>query len=301
MVFLPVACGMVHARYDLVVVDEAQDMTGAQLEMAIKACRPSGRLVIVGDDKQAIYGFRGADSGSLDRLKAQLGAAELGLKMTYRCPKRVVEIAQRVVPDFRAAVSAPEGAVERCEGERLAGLVSPRDFVLSRSNASLVKVCLSILRQGKRAYVKGRDIGAGIMSLVSKQAATTLKELEERLRVWHERESRKAMKLPQEAAEARLEFLDDELGVCLALIEDSDTVGALLGRLSRLFGEGDADSVMCSTTHRAKGLEAETVYLLEGTFRDTDDEERNIFYVAVTRAKRRLVWVSGFERKRQEA
>jgi len=96
--------------YDLVVVDEAQDMTASQLQLAIQSCRKGGRIAIVGDDRQAIYSFRGADSKSLDRLKGILKAKELGLTTTYRCPKRVVEIASRYVPDFRAALRPPRAS-----------------------------------------------------------------------------------------------------------------------------------------------------------------------------------------------
>lgn len=79
MIFLPIANRWIRPWYDMVVVDEAQDMTETQLEIAQGACRRGGRICVVGDDRQAIYGFRGADSGSLDRLKQTLFARELGL------------------------------------------------------------------------------------------------------------------------------------------------------------------------------------------------------------------------------
>lgn len=101
MLFLPLRNRWLRPVYDLVVIDEAQDMTTVQLALARGAC--SGRIAVVGDDRQAIYGFRGADSESLDRLKAELQATELGLTVTYRCGKAIVERAQRLVPDFEAA------------------------------------------------------------------------------------------------------------------------------------------------------------------------------------------------------
>jgi ATP-dependent DNA helicase UvrD/PcrA len=52
--------------FDRVVVDEAQDMNACQLELAEGVCK--GGLVAVGDSHQAIFGFAGADSGSLGRL-----------------------------------------------------------------------------------------------------------------------------------------------------------------------------------------------------------------------------------------
>src|SRR6185295_2832609 len=52
MVWLPVAMNWVFPRFPLVVVDECQDMNVPQLEMAIRACLPGGRICVVGDDRQ---------------------------------------------------------------------------------------------------------------------------------------------------------------------------------------------------------------------------------------------------------
>ena len=303
MIFLPVVHRAMQPWFDMVVVDEAQDMTAAQLELAIGSCRRGGRIAIVGDDRQAIYGFRGADSGSLDRLKKTLHAVELGLTTTYRCPKRVVEVASQFVPDFRAAPLAPEGIVESCGDDRMVALAEPGDFILSRTNAPLIKICMTILRQGRKAYIRGRDIGKGILALVDRQGARDLVDLEERLRVWHSRESTRAMQIvDDDAAQARLDFVDDQLGVCLSLVEDVGSLKEFRVKLETGFSDAGGAAVMCSTVHKAKGLESENVFLLEGTFRgigkeDEVGEEQNIVYVAVTRSKQRLWWVSGFEKK----
>ena len=302
MIFLPLVHRMVIPWYGLVVVDEAQDMTSAQLALATLACNANGRVVIVGDDRQAIYGFRGADSGSLDRLKAELGAAELGLCTTYRCPKKVVEIAARIVPGFRAASGAPAGVVESLGADSMMASAGPRDFILSRTNAPLVRVCLGLLRAGKKASIRGRDIGKGILALVNRQRAKNLDDLLARLAAWHARESKRAVaSLTEKAAQNRLEFLDDQLAVVQSLAEDAGSLDDLRARLTVLFKDEDGAAIMCSTVHRAKGLEAENVFLLEGTFqgrkKKNTTEEDNILYVAVTRSRRRLAWVSGFERK----
>ena len=299
MIFLPLRHKMVRPTFDLVIVDEAQDMTASQLQLAIQSCQKGGRIAIVGDDRQAIYGFRGADSKSLDRLKGILNASELGLTTTYRCPKRVVEIAARYVPDFRAAASAPEGIVERSTRDVMIESVRPADFILSRTNAPLVRICLSVLRQGKRAIVRGRDLGRGIKSLVSRQKASDLAGLMAKLAEWKDREYKKAGRLPAKKMSARLDYVDDQFAVVEALARDCESLSGLKAMLDDLFSDNNvASSVICSTVHKAKGLESMNVYLLEDTFfkrkaKDDDEqrEEENIMYVAVTRSKGRLVYV----------
>jgi DNA helicase IV len=117
MIFVPsgtAGCALLQ----LVIIDEAQDMNASQLLLAMKSCKKGGRIAVVGDDRQAIYGFRGADSNSLDRLKGELVAHELGLTTTYRCPKVVVAGAARLVPDYTAAPAAPEGEMLRPRSRR---------------------------------------------------------------------------------------------------------------------------------------------------------------------------------------
>lgn len=296
MIFLPVANEWIRPWFDLVVVDEAQDMTETQLEIATGACRRTGRIAVVGDDRQAIYGFRGADSGSLDRLKVELQAIELGLTVTYRCCSSIVALAAEIVPDFTAAPGAACGEIARCDDEWMMDDAREGDFVISRKNAPLVPICLGLLKRGLRARIRGRDIGRGIVALVRKLRARTVADLQPALDAWLAREASKAQKLSEEAREARLEYVSDQAAIVTALSEGVATISELEARIVELFSDDDGRSaVMCSTVHRVKGLETDRTWLLEGTFKSGSDEEDNIRYVAITRAKTRLCWVSGFE------
>ena len=96
---------------DVLFVDEAQDLSRTKQALARKFLSRTGRMIIVGDDRQAIYGFSGADAAALHNLIEQLGAVELPLSVTWRCPKKVVELARTIVPDIEAAPSAKEGEV----------------------------------------------------------------------------------------------------------------------------------------------------------------------------------------------
>lgn len=296
MIFLPVRNGWLRKRVDLVVVDEAQDMTATQLEIAQGICR--GRVIVVGDDRQAIYGFRGADSGSLDRLKGTLRAAERGLTVTYRCGKQIVEAAARLVPDFTAGPDNPEGEILGLRENKLADYVALGDFVLSRTKAPLVAVAMKFLRAGKRTRIAGRDLGTTLIALVNKvgKKARSVPDFLDRLGAWEDREitRSKAKAKSAEALEAKIEEIQDRAETIRCIADDARNVAEITDRIEALFTDnelGQAGMITCSTVHRAKGLEADRVFLLADTFRDTTTEEINICYVAITRAKNTLVIV----------
>jgi len=307
MVWLPVRNGWARPRFDLVVIDEAQDMNASQIELAMLVKRASGRICVVGDDRQAIYGFRGADSGSIDRLLKALKAQEMGLNTTYRCGSKIVQEAKRLVPDFVAHSSNPQGIVRKTNiGLCLEG-VKPKDFILSRTNAPLVSVCLKLLRDGKRANIEGRDVGRGLAAVVKKlnngPARSSFKKFLARLDVWLDEAVKKAQ-LRGEKGEATIAKLLDQHETLVYLSDGLASGSELLARIDDLFADtkGKGNRVILSSVHKSKGLEADRVWLLEDTFfskrKDcppwcNKSEEANIEYVAVTRAKSELVWVEG--------
>jgi len=301
MLFLPVRNGWMTPIYDEVVVDEAQDMTNTQLELARGVCKPNGRICIVGDDRQAIYKFRGADSGALDRLKTELNAHELGLKMTYRCGTAIVAEAQTIVPDFQAASTNKTGVVEHIDMNALVGAAGPGDFILSRVNAPLVSIAMKLLRSGKRTRVAGRDIGSGLRSLVRKLKARSIPELLSKISAWEQRElvrlsavAKTATNGRKEASKAKIEAIQDQAEMLISLTDGAKNVTEIEERIDALFtddGLGAAGMITCSSVHRAKGKETSRVFVLADTLRNNNIEEQNIAYVAVTRAKDTLVYV----------
>lgn len=295
MIFLPLVWNLTSRDYQLVVVDEAQDMTAAQLEIAERVC--DGRICVVGDDRQAIYGFRGADSNSLNRLKAKLGALELPLTTTHRCGTAIVERAQDLVPDILAGPENPAGVVDACTPAELVTLVRPGDFVLSRLNAPLVSLTLRLLRNGVRATMAGRDVGAGVVAILKKLKVTDrtpLSQVQSLVETW---ERKQVTKLAAMGAPEDIDRIRDQADVLYAFIMDADTTKEMFNKLDTLFtnvdGEPFASHVLCSSVHKAKGLEASRVFVLRDTFyrRGPSSEEDNCLYVAITRAKSHLTLV----------
>jgi len=300
MIFLPVRNGWLAKVYDMVIVDEAQDLTVAKLEIAQGICK--GRLFIFGDRNQAIYGFAGADTESLGRLQGVLNAKVLRLTQTFRCGKAIVAEANQFVPTFRAADTNHEGEVLNLGAEKLVGEAGPGDFILSRTNAPLVSVAMRLLRNGKRTRIVGRDIGKGLVALVRKLKARSVPDFLMKINAWEKKESERLKakymgKLDSPAYLSRLGAIVDQASMLSNIADGAKNVDQVVTRVEDLFVDvnslGDEGVITCSSVHKAKGLEARRVFVLADTLRDFNQEEKNIHYVAVTRAIETLVYVRG--------
>jgi len=274
--------------HELVIVDEAQDMNASQLELARKSVKPGGHLVAVGDERQAIYGWRGADSGFLGRMVGELGASTLPLPRTYRCGKAIVERAREIVPDYEADEGNVEGVIRETLVDSIVDEVKPGDFVLSRLNAPLLPLCLDLLKRKVPATIQGRDIMGQLMGLVERSGCEDTDCLLEWLREYEREELRKLIKA--DADEDVVNALRDRVECLRVLAPEHELCEDLLAHLDEVFTDRDDDSkVTLSSVHRAKGLERDRVFLLAGTFREGGQED-NIRYVAMTRAKTELVY-----------
>lgn len=291
MIWFPVVFGLRVRQYDRVFVDETQDLNACQIKLALAACAKGGRICAVGDDRQAIYGFRGADANAMGRVIEGLAAKVLPLSVTYRCARAIVDIAKTVVPDLEAAAGAADGEVLYVSGENMKRDARPGDFVLSRTNAPIISICLAFLKAGVPATVAGRDVGAGLRALIEKSRATSVPALAEWLDTWVEREIARVTKRKHDADTTSI---TDKAECIHALSEGALSIPEILAKIDALFSDQDDERrVVCSTTHKAKGLERDRVFVLAGTYKaKRSTKEANLWYVAVTRARKSLFIVT---------
>ena len=80
-------------RFDVVFIDEAQDLSLSQWDMARSIWDKTGDTFIAGDDDQAIFRWAGAD---VDSFITQTGRL-MQLTQSYRIPQVVHDIASRIV------------------------------------------------------------------------------------------------------------------------------------------------------------------------------------------------------------
>ncbi|NJK42916.1 MAG: UvrD-helicase domain-containing protein [Pleurocapsa sp. SU_196_0] len=201
--------------FDVVFVNEAQDLSKAQLELVLRVPSPRARRVFVGDRRQAIYGFAGADHRSFDAIADRTRALRLPLSVSYRCPKRVITLAQVIVPELEAAPDAPQGVVREVSEAEFLESVSPDDLVLCRVNAPLIDAALHLLRTGRSATVRGNEIPRKLVA-ISKQVlqSTPWSRFVEGVERWREAQIDATRELAN-AEELAIRFTD--LAECLTL------------------------------------------------------------------------------------
>jgi len=286
-------------QFDMLFVDEAQDLNVSQIEMVLKSVRQGGRVVAVGDRYQSIYGFRGADTSAIPNLIEALSATTLPLSITYRCPSRHVELAQQLVPHIEAAEWAIEGTIEHVTRYTFKAQVKPGDAVLCRCNAPLVRPCFSLIRDGIKAIILGRDIGQNLISLIKKvQKQARVTNLRDTLWEMQEYVRLEVGKLLDADKGTRAQILEDKRDTIEALSDGCRTVAELEQRITDVFSD-DKEGVVFSTVHKFKGGESERVYILEPGLmphpRASQSwelvQEMNLKYVSVTRSKRELYFV----------
>ncbi len=295
--YLPVALDMSAWGYDWVIIDEAQDVSHVQRVLLRKFLKRGGRLIAVGDSRQAIYGFRGADSNSLANIGRVFKAETLPLSITYRCPRSVVEIAQSIVPHIECSDTAEDGEVLHPKEWQVESF-SDSDLVVCRNTAPLIELAYRCIAADRPVRVMGREIGQGLINVIRKaggkhHATMTLDELQPRLVKWGDRMIAKV-----KDDESKVAAVQDKLDCIRVLSAGKDTVGELIAGINLIFSD-KAKGVTLATVHKAKGMEAPRVFLLEPHLmpsrwakRDWQvEQENNLIYVAVTRALETLVYL----------
>lgn len=306
MIFAPLIHNVRMAQYDWVLIDEAQDTNPSRRALARKMLRPGGRLIAVGDPHQAIYGFTGADNDSLDIIADEFNCVRLPLTVTYRCPKAVVDHARLWVSHITAHDSAPDGSVATItEGEFNQIVPQPTDAILCRNTKPLVELAFSLIRRRIPCHVEGREIGRGLMGLATKwRTVKQISDLRERLDDYLVTQTERFIAKGQEVKAAALEDKVTTLFVLMERLADDAPVAELSGIINSLFADTPAGepsrNVTLSTVHKSKGREWERVYLYgRNRFMPSPfarqawqmDQENNLCYVAVTRAKSELIEV----------
>lgn len=316
MVYLPVSLGFVKPDYDIIFVDEAQDLNKAQQELLFKLIKPTGKIIACGDPYQSIYGFAGSDINSFDRFKDRNNTITLPLSISYRCATNIIEEAKTVNEVIEPYENNEPGIVRSGSYED----IQEGDFVLCRNVQPLVELYFMLILSKKKAYVKGKDIAESIQMIVDKLIMHMQKErkplheykeaLEEELREIERKLSEQGVQNPK-MHNKYLNFKEKK-NIIEMLANKTGDIKSLKEILDHVFDEPEAHKqtneqfnssrIMLSTIHKSKGLETNRVFILRKELIPSKYakqpwqfiQEQNLKFVMITRAKKELVYINNF-------
>ena len=295
--------------YDFIMVDECQDMNKAERGLVLMCRKPNTRLISVGDRNQMLYSFAGGDPDSFNALMSIPNTKCLPLSISYRCPRNVVDFAKQLVPTIEA------NEANTVEGKVLYDVslddAEDGDMILCRNNAPLVQVYNQFLKLGKKAYIRGKDIGRNMKNVIksTKQERINADCKEDGLfvRLYDDVFVTRNKIMEKSAVDAKTAMkspiIDAKLDMIKALevlSEGLTTTEELMAKIDEIFPKRDRkDGIALSTVHKAKGLEARNVYIVcrslmpsKSAKKDWEiQQEHNLMYVAYTRAKEKLGFV----------
>ena len=312
MIYFPNVKNLTMPQFDFVFIDECQDLNTAQRELFLKTVKANtGRFIAVGDPRQAIYGFAGADVESFNVLKSLPNTINLPLSVCYRSDSNIINLAKEIVPQIEARIDAPEGVV--CHESKVAD-ITDGDMVLCRVTAPLVALCMQYIGKGIKAYVKGRDIGTNLINMIKATKRVQMSDVMIKLSNDLNKVATKIMNkshctLSEAMTNSVYTNMQDKINAINVIAKDLKTASAVMNRIEAIFKDNDNSGICLSTVHKAKGLESNNVFIirpdkfyLKHAMRVEwmAEQERNLVYVAYTRAKHFLGFVTDFNQDTDE-
>lgn len=279
------------------MVDEAQDLNLAQHKLVENLINQGVILkwIAVGDRNQSIYGFSGAYSSSFDKFLDMGNVEELPLDICYRCATKIIDETNEVY-DVMEYGKEEEGTV---------GIINDLDevkgesMIICRNTSPIIKLYFGLLGAGMPVYIKGDDILTSINRFLKPYLNYTVAGAKTEL--GYKLDTLQADKTDE--GRMKLYIFKENYTNFKALISNMSTdyeiVKVLLDKIKNLFKVKSKATMLC-TIHKAKGLEADVVYILNehlipskfATSPEQLKQEQNLKYVARSRAKKELYYLN---------
>ena len=324
MLWLPVYFDLKSSyKCDIVLVDEAQDMNELMYIFVTKSIAPNTQIVLVGDDKQAIYGFAGSTSGALKEYKTRLNAVELPMTTCFRCPPNVLT---QVNFQFDTKLEPARNKQDGTIGTGFENLKEGQDIlILARFNLPLYEIALQMRRYNYHVSIEKNsqvlEIYKKIVENFGENIVKGIRVEKERIKLTVNNKIKKIYTGKTVSDKTKVVHenfliakLTDDLQVLELLWDDferNQTTPNFKYFYTNFVANNKSSSVRLMSIHKSKGLEAENVYILNTEliskkvkFADMEKieigdinmpfdpiTEENLKYVALTRTKQNLYFV----------
>jgi DNA helicase-2/ATP-dependent DNA helicase PcrA len=299
-------------KFDVVFIDEAQDLSLMQWDMARTIWNKTEDSFIAGDDDQAIYKWAGADVDSFIALEGQY----LPLTQSFRIPAKVHGVAMGIINRIRNRIDKTwqpktvQGSLHRHYNADTINMSSGEWLVLARTKHLLKDIEESLYQRGlyylsryRRGTEKDLHEAATAWEQLRQGQLISYKQIESISKYmtsknWH----KKKIKGMAKESFYGIDQLTKDYGLQVKTVwyeafDDAGQTKVDYLRKMRKNGEklNEKPRIELSTIHGAKGGESQNVVLLtdltqntmKGYERDPDDENR-LFYVGATRTKENL-------------
>lgn len=297
MIYIPAVnheCSM--PKTNTLFIDEAQDLNRAQHAMVDRIIKQGARFVAVGDPAQSIYNFAGSDSKSFNIFVNKPRTVVLPLPICYRCPGRVIDHANKVYNVLIPAENAIDGEVRVGDIWESA----PEDMIICRNLSPLLNAYFELIADHRKCFIKGKDIGENLVRMISPFKGGDMDVLKNGMQSQLHDKINHLLKIGMSMPTKHPSYqsLLERVQWIKIISANYSNVSEMISGLNTIFKDDSEKSIILSTIHKAKGLEANRVFFLDrglipSKFAESEDQliqEDNLLYVAITRAKQSLIY-----------
>lgn len=323
MLWLPFKLGINVERkeeYDVILLDEAQDASPAQMDVLKRIFSRSARLIAVGDEQQQINVWAGSDTEVFEHLRDSLvfrrRAKDFNLSTNFRCDKKILEEGGRYFKEkgdlkLNPRKDAGEGEVlEDVHVSLSHDYFHGGDLVMCRQTSPLVYLYKKMVQNNIKCFIEGKDDGRKLNDVIEDaKCGNNFDDIKiaVKKRLVDLYDEHKEKNPNTESVPENITALMDNV---LSLECFPDTIKTrkqaeefIKGMFMDTIEEGNSrieDRVRLSTIHKMKGQEADNVYILCPNLIPSNlakskwqrTEETHLQYVMCTRAKHKLAYIS---------
>ncbi len=309
MLFFPLYFNATLPELDFLVYDEGQDCKVIELEFISRLAKKGTKIVVVGDDHQAINYWSGSMTDAFDNLQSVLSVSVSPMPVSYRCSKAAASLANDIFPDSVIPWDgANEGSIANVSfSEWVQGVndLTSKDGVLARVHKFLFPIAMQFLAQGKEFQYKGiNDLVQRMQRMLfhaGKTNGNNLSIMRQNLTEYQSMLEDKHVKADGSHPKWVIVSAETTESLCLLLasIEGKggswDDVKTYLKKLADM--ETSVSGPTLSTLHSAKGMEWPNVFIvgpMQSALAKTDKElmaEKKLGFVGVTRSSDSVTFV----------